>query len=123
MSQQEQHKGKLKQVEIEKDAKVILAFFESHEELDFEDAKDELNNGDFRFGSVIYKNNDRDKPKYFLNSDLSLYEFIEYENLTDKGSDHILVGDSKEFTFYFDFYNGGTYLDEMIEESINELKQ
>ena len=116
MSQYESHKGKLKKIK-EKLTKADMEDF----------AKNHLISENITFPHKYYKNvfeyirDNQDKYPYFF-SENSIYEI---ENTQfDPENDEFWYIKNNDFTEYsFRFYNGGTCLEEQIEELIEILEK
>jgi hypothetical protein len=117
MSYTEFHTGKLIPIIIkstlEETCRAIA--LEHGVELD-EDWKDDFKYGDMR--NVINSG-----KEYFIYEN-SLYEIINHEESMDEESFVKLnKNNDGSISFVTQFYNGGTYFDEMLTEALDELKK
>jgi hypothetical protein len=120
MSQTEFHTGKLYPVKIEKSleetcraiaARHNIELGEDWQE-DFRDAFDEYKD---KIGSV-------QDEEYFIHGE-NLYRVIDHEESSDEEYFMKLNRNSDgSLSFIGQFYNGGTYFAEMLEEALDELK-
>lgn len=58
---------------------------------------------------------------YFIAND-ELYKYLEKEEIDSDDSYINIEKEGDIYSFTTSFYNGGTYLEEMIEEGLNKLK-
>lgn len=58
---------------------------------------------------------------YFIAND-ELYKYLEKEEIDNSDSYINIEKEGDIYSFTTSFYNGGTYLEEMIEEGLNKLK-
>lgn len=113
MSDYESHSGKLKLLKRNEDE----TFEAQCQRLWLENGKD-LENYD-------YKNDlfNEFSKKYIKHGD-DIYEMIDYENLEDEDSFcRINKNEDGTLSFHTRFYNGGTWLGEMIEYGLNKFKK
>jgi hypothetical protein len=117
MSYTEQHTGKLKKLNL-KDYQAKMEFLISKDIFDLYENGMTLG---VLFNKLKYKTDEIEK--YYL-VDGDLYELVECKEFED--SDYLSIFNKNSdgtIDFTVRFYNGGTCLDEMIEEGISELNK
>lgn len=113
MSDYESHIGKLRKVNLQEKTREEF-FKEKCEEADYT----EMKGSDWQDTALSYV--DDVYEKYFVVND-EVWEL--FDHMQPDSWDGIHIVDNKDGTYSFSttFYNGGTYLNEVLEEAISDL--
>lgn len=115
MSQDELHRGKLRKIDLKN--KSIEDFFK---EKCIENGIVELDKWAKDWYSM-YRGN-VDNLEYFSNRK-SVYQLYNHKQFEDFDIQEFLKLENGDYEFITCFYNGGTYLGEVIEEFVNKLEK
>lgn len=113
MSYNETHFGKLRKVDIQSKTKEEWA--KEKLETSFLKGSIKIPMSNYLFHLLSLRSN-----YIYLNSEV--YELIDHYSTNDEYFNEIVKEPDGTFRFFCSFYNGGTYLNEVLEESLKYLK-
>lgn len=113
MSCNELHVGRLKKVDLH--GKSIEEWAKEKLETDFPKGSIKIHQSGHLFQLLSLKSN-------YIHLNDEVYELIEHYKSDETYFNEMVKEPDGTFRFFCSFYNGGTYLGEMLEESLEKLK-